>query len=101
MVYGITDCPSDTSMRQILDEVAPESLAVLPGQYIELLLEEKHLSPFQLQGKYLDGLMYVPLDGTQYFDSKVVHCSCCQTKKHKDTGYKAYANKFVPCFGFH
>ena len=82
-------------MRQILDEVAPEELAVLPGQYIDLLLGEKHLLPFQLQGKYLDGLLYVPLDGTQYFDSKVIHGPCCLTKKHKDGSITYHHNALV------
>ena len=95
MVYGITACPSDTAMRQILDEVAPEELEVLPGHYIDLLLSEKHLLPFQLQGKYLDGLLYVPLDGTQYFDSKSVHCPCCLTKKHKDGTITYHHNALV------
>ena len=83
-IFGITQCPSDTAMREILDEVAPKDLKVLPGQYIDLLLKEKHISRFQLRGKHLAGLMYVPLDGTTYFESKEVHCDCCQTKKHKD-----------------
>ena len=71
-------------MRQILDEVAPESLKVLPVQYIDLLLKEKHITRFELKGKDLTGKMYIPLDGTTYFNSKKVHGDCCQTKKHKD-----------------
>ena len=83
-VFGIKNCPSDTALRQILDEVAPESLKVLPGQYIDLLLKEKHITRFELKGKDLTGKMYIPLDGTTYFNSKKVHGDCCQTKKHKD-----------------
>ena len=50
-IFGITQCPSDTAMREILDEVAPKDLKVLPGQYIDLLLKEKHISRFQVRGK--------------------------------------------------
>ena len=94
-VYGISACPSDTAMRQILDEVAPEALQVLPVQYINLLLEERQLSRFKLQGANLDELMYIPLDGTQYFDSKKVHAGCCLTKKHKDGSITYHHNALV------
>ncbi len=36
-VYGITQCPSDTAMREILDDVAPGNLQNIAGEYISLL----------------------------------------------------------------
>lgn len=83
-VYGIQKCPSDTAMRQILDEVEPSQLQELPSRYIQLLDEEGCLSPFELKGEHLSNHLLIPLDGTQYYCSKKVGCPCCLTKKHKD-----------------
>lgn len=83
-VYGITQCPSDTAMREILDDVAPGNLQNIAGEYITLLSEEGYLSPYELRGDHLSNHLYIPIDGVQYFESKNLSCSCCLTKNHKN-----------------
>ena len=83
-VYGLTQCPSDTAMRQVLDEIPPHELQSLAGDYLRILDKEGHLKAFELRGEALEGHLLIPIDGTQYFSSKKVGCSCCLTKVHRD-----------------
>lgn len=83
-LFGIRRCPSDTALREILDEVPPESLQSLSVQYIDLLLAEGHTDCFELNAVNLKKHFYVPIDGTTYFSSKGVCCESCQTKNHKN-----------------
>jgi len=39
----------------------------------------KHLEQYRL----LDGLYYCPIDGSEYYSSKNIHCENCLTKEHK------------------
>jgi hypothetical protein len=83
-IFGITQCPSDTAMREILDEVTPDKLKNIAGEYINLLSNEGHLKPFELTSLGLSNHLYIPLDGVQYFASNEINCNCCLVKKHKN-----------------
>ena len=87
-IYGITECPSDSAFRKILDDVEPSTLQNLLPQYIQLLGENGHLSPFSLdfgsKKDNLDDYLLIAVDGVQYFNSHTVHCKCCMTKKHRN-----------------
>jgi hypothetical protein len=47
-VFGITQCPSDSGFRTILDEVEPTSLQKILPNYVQLLDENGHLDAFLL-----------------------------------------------------
>lgn len=85
-VFGISQCPSDTAMREILDEVAPENLQYIAGDYVNLLSDNGYLSPYELKlnGDHLSKHLYIPIDGVQYFESNSINCTCCLTKQHKN-----------------
>jgi hypothetical protein len=83
-VYGITQCPSDSCMRDVLDDLEPETLKNLCGQYIQLLDHENHLAPFEFKIKGLENYLYIPIDGTKYFSSKKIHCPHCQKQQHQN-----------------
>jgi hypothetical protein len=83
-VYGITQCPSDSCMRGVLDELKPTELKELPGQYIQILERENYLIPFELKIRHLGKCLYIPIDGTKYFTSKKIHCPHCQTQRHQN-----------------
>lgn len=90
-VYGITQCPSDSGLRTILDEVAPLSLQKILPSYIQLLDKNGHLDNFSLsfsnKGSKKDNLedfLLIPFDGVQYFKSCSIHCACCLEKKFKN-----------------
>lgn len=83
-VFKITQCPSDTAMRQVLDNVKPEELQVIAGEHIKMLGEEGYLKPYELNGDQLNKHYYIAIDGVQYFTSKEVKCACCLVKKHSN-----------------
>jgi len=72
-IYGIERVPCDTSMREILDPVEPESLRPVFKQMFTHLQRRKALHEMEfVQGHYL-----LALDGTGYFSSKQIHCESC------------------------
>lgn len=78
-LFGIREAPSDTYMREQLDEIDPRLLrSIFTGIFKEAqrgkLLEEY---------RFLNGYL-LALDGTQIFESEDVHCEHCCRKEHKD-----------------
>ena len=79
-LFGIGQIPSDTQMREILDEVDPERLRDPFGDVFRQLQRGKALEPFV----FYAGAYLLSLDGTGYFSSPTIHCDLCQVKEHKD-----------------
>jgi Transposase DDE domain len=79
-VYGIKRVPCDTSMREILDPLEPESLRPL----------FKHVCGALQRGKALEEMVFVEghyllaLDGTGYFSSQQIHCESCLETHHRN-----------------
>ena len=78
-LFMIKNAPSDTYMRQTLDEVNP---ADLRSSFLDLF-EEVQRSKLLERFKFLDGYLCL-LDGSGIFDSEKVHCENCCCKHHKD-----------------
>ena len=87
-VYGIDGVPSDTQMRAILDEVAPDELRAVFKDVIHQLQRGKELEKMVYLGGYL-----VSMDGTLYFTSKTIHCSDCLERENKKTGEITYSHQ--------
>jgi hypothetical protein len=79
-LFGIGQIPSDTQMREILDEVDPERLRDVFRDVFRQLQRGKALEPFV----FYAGAYLLSLDGTGYFSSPTIHCDSCQVKEHKD-----------------
>lgn len=79
-LYGIKQAPSDTYLRERLDEVAPASLRKNYTQLLQVLQRGKGLEGFA----YLDNHYLLSLDGTGYFSSNEIHCDQCGEKHHRD-----------------
>ena len=79
-VFGLQAIPSDTQMREILDEVDPDQLRPLFKDVFRQLQRGKALEGYV----FLDGCYLVALDGVEYFCSKKVHCEHCLTRKHQN-----------------
>ena len=79
-LYGIEQAPSDTFLRERLDEVEPSSLRKSYTQLLQVLQRGKGLEGFA----YLDNHYLLSLDGTGYFSSSEVHCDQCCEKHHRD-----------------
>jgi hypothetical protein len=78
-VFGLKAIPSDTQLREILDEVDPDRVRPLFKDVFRQLQRGKVLEEYAYLGGYL-----VALDGVEYFCSKKVHCDNCMTRHHKN-----------------
>ena len=79
-LYGIEQAPSDTYLRERLDEVDPRSLRKAYRKLFSVLQRGKGLEGFD----YLEGHYLLSVDGTGYFSSPEIHCDQCCEKHHRD-----------------
>ena len=79
-LYGVAQVPSDTRMRERLDEVDPRSLRSCYRRLFAALQRGKGLEGFAC----LDGHYLLSVDGTGHHSSKKVHCGNCCEKHHRD-----------------
>ncbi len=79
-VFGLQNIPSDTQMREILDEVAPNQLRPAFRDVFREVQRGKILEDHV----FLEGCYLVALDGVEYFCSQKVHCDHCMTRTHKN-----------------
>lgn len=84
-LFGISQLPSDTRMREILDEIPPQICIKAYNKIFSLLQRGKILKNFE----FFDGAYLISVDGTGMFSSKTVHCENCCIKEHKN-GEKTY-----------
>lgn len=87
-VYHITQLPSDSTVRRLLDEVPTKQLQSLFKPYLKKLDNQGILDKYE----YLDDSLSVPIDGVHYFTSKEVCCEKCCIKKHQDGSVTYYHN---------
>jgi hypothetical protein len=78
-LFQIQSIPKDTRMREVVDDVNPEQLALLFDDFFRPLQRGKHLEQYRV----LDGRYIVALDGSQYFTSEKVSCPGCLFKEGK------------------
>ncbi len=89
-LFGLKQVPCDTQMRTILDDVDPQQLRPAFTDVFRQLQRGKALEPFVFfEGQYL-----LALDGTSYFSSETIHCSCCLEKKSRN-GKVAYSHQML------
>ncbi len=88
-LYGIERAPSDTALRERLDEVDPSVLRRAFKRLFAVLQRGKGLEGFTHLGHYL-----LSVDGTGYFSSSRVHCKHCCEKHHRD-GRTAYYHQLL------
>jgi Transposase DDE domain len=79
-VFGLQSIPSDSQMREILDEVHPDQLRPAFKDVFRQLQRGKILEDFV----FLEGCYLVALDGVEYFCSPKVHCDHCMTRHHQN-----------------
>ncbi len=79
-MYGIGEVPSDTTVREKLDEVSPTLLRPSFVHLFSAAQRHKVLEKFE----FFDGYYLMSGDGTGFFSSDSVHCDHCCEKNHKD-----------------
>lgn len=85
-LYRIGDVPSDTSMREILDEISPTPLRSPFRAVFKQLQRGKALEPMT----FLNGHHILALDGTGYFSSEKLHSEFCLRKTDSRNGKTTY-----------
>ncbi|NGX61851.1 MAG: hypothetical protein K940chlam9_01340 [Chlamydiae bacterium] len=78
-LYGVENVPSDTYMREQLDEVDPKDLRKSYLSLFRGVQDGKLLESYNFLGGYL-----CLVDGTQIFNSESIHCQNCCEKHHRD-----------------
>ena len=78
-LFGVEHPPSDTCMRERLDQIDPKQLRRPFKKIFAQLQRGKALESHQfLRGHYI-----ISIDGTGQYSSKTVHCEQCCEKKHR------------------
>src|SRR3989337_970391 len=88
-VFGIERVPSDTQMREILDQVDPLELRPAFNDVFRELQRGKVLEHLVFH----DECYLLCLDGTGYFSSQKIHCPSCLQKVNSTTGEITYSHQ--------
>lgn len=78
-LFGIQNIPTDSHIRDILDEVTPEVLTPVFHDCLDGLKRSGYLDTFRTDVG--DNDLLIALDGTWYFSSDTIHCDKCSVKK--------------------
>lgn len=78
-LFKLQQVPSDTYMREVLDEVNPRDLR---SAFLNVFHEAQRGKLLE-RYKYLNGYLCL-VDGTEIFHSEDVHCKNCCKKEHRD-----------------
>jgi hypothetical protein len=92
-LYRITKPPSDTYMRERLDELDPRFIRCAFKKIFAKIQRAKCLEQFE----FLDGYYLLSLDGTGEFSSSNVCCPQCCKKEHKDGSTTYYHQMLGAC----
>jgi hypothetical protein len=89
-LYRVESPPSDTYLRERLDEVNPDTLRLAFKKVFASFQRGKGLEEFE----YMDGYLLLTLDGTGHFSSNNVSCPQCCVKRHGD-GHESYYHQML------
>lgn len=92
-LYHINRPPSDTYLRERLDELNPSFVRPAFKKIFAEIQRGKCLEKFE----FLDGYYLVSLDGTGEFSSSEVCCPQCCKKEHKDGSITYYHQMLGAC----
>lgn len=92
-LYHVEQPPSDTYLRERLDQVDPDCLRPAFKKIFASFQRGKGLEEFE----FLDGYVLMSGDGTGHFSSGKVSCPHCCEKHHKDGRIEYYHQLFGVC----
>ena len=92
-LYHITQPPSDTYMRERLDELDPQLIRPIFKKIFAKLQRGKCLEKYE----FLEGYYLLALDGTGEFSSSNICCPQCCKKEHKDGSVTYYHQMLGAC----
>ena len=91
-VFGVQQIPSDTRLREIVDNQPWEPLGGVFGEYVSRAQRSKVLERFQ----YLGGQYLLTLDGSEYFHSEAIDCAGCLHRSKSDGTVESYHQILQP-----
>ncbi len=89
-LFDVQTVPKETQMREIIDNINSDYLKPVFKEYYLRLQRGKNLEAFQI----FPSMYYFPMDGSQFFSSKDIHCEQCLTKEHRD-GSKSHSHQVL------
>jgi len=89
-LFEVGVIPKETQMRELVDEVDSEHFRPIFKDFYLRLQRGKHLEAYQLFPK----LYYFPIDGSQFYSSKEIHCNQCLVKEHQE-GSPSYSHQVL------
>ena len=89
-LFGITNIPKETQMREIIDGVKSDYFRPIFKHIYLQLQRGKQLERYQI----FPGMYYLPIDGSEFYSSQEVYCDQCLTKEHK-AGSKTYTHSVL------
>ena len=90
-IFRISQVPSDTRMREILDPLEPDSLRPMFNDVLRELQRGKALEAYD----FLEGYSLLSMDGSGYYSSKKVHCEHCLQRTNSKTGEITYHHQML------
>jgi len=90
-IFGITSIPADSTIRETLDPVNPESFRPTFKAVFRNLQRGKALEQMTFLGNYY----LIALDGTGTYSSENIGSASCQTKVSKKTGRTVYHQQML------
>ena len=92
-LYHVNNAPSDTYLRERLDELDPKYLRPAFTKIFAKIQRDKCLEKFE----FLNGAYLLSIDGTGAFSSGKVCCPQCCKKEHKDGSITYYHQMLAAC----
>ena len=77
--FDVSTIPKETQMRELIDAVDSEIHRPVFKEMYSRLQRGKHVEQYQIFPKWY----YFPMDGSQFYSSKEIHCEQCLVKEHK------------------
>ena len=96
-LFLIKNPPSDTYMRERLDELDPAEIRPAFKKIFAVLQRSKDLESY----RYIDNCYLVSIDGTGHFSSSKVHCKNCCVKKYHDGQVLSYYHQMLSAVVVH
>jgi hypothetical protein len=90
-LFHAENIPTDNHVRNMLDGIDPEFFRPVFDDILIYLENSGVLDKF----KVLDDRMLISIDGTEFFNSKNIHCNNCNSKYHKKSDEKEYYHTMV------
>lgn len=91
-LLNVFKIPTDAQIRNILDKINPNMLFGVFISVYQILKNKGFLKQYEV----LDEQLLVPLDGTEYFSSKLISCEKCSSRTHRNGSTTYFHTAILP-----